>query len=188
VTLTTKLAHTVADTLFGSIEPGDSLFLLLDAARNPGLPLRLKAANAQHECLYQGPTAAELWFVAPYLLRCERGSPLLTWLLANGWGESWGVFASAAVDLASLRQHFRKLLLVKLDGEDANFYFRFYDPRVLRIFLPTCTPEQVVEFFGPIHSFVTEDRGPAGGVKFRLSPIGLVQELLPCSPSVAPQQ
>jgi hypothetical protein len=34
--------------------------------------------------------------------------------------------------------------------------FRYYDPRVLRSYLPTCTPEELAQVFGPIHSFVME--------------------------------
>jgi hypothetical protein len=34
--------------------------------------------------------------------------------------------------------------------------FRFYDPRVLSIFLPTCLPEQITEMFGPVTRFFAE--------------------------------
>jgi hypothetical protein len=39
-------------------------------------------------------------------------------------------------------------------------YFRFYDPRVLRDFLPTCNMRQAPEMFGGIGSFWLEgERG-----------------------------
>ena len=51
--------------------------------------------------------------------------------------------------------HYRKFL--KLKTEDLQLlYFRFYDPRVLRIFLPTCDRKQIVEFFGPVQAFICE--------------------------------
>jgi hypothetical protein len=34
--------------------------------------------------------------------------------------------------------------------------FRFYDPRVLSVFLPTCLPEQITEMFGPVTHFFVE--------------------------------
>ncbi len=34
--------------------------------------------------------------------------------------------------------------------------FRFYDPRVLRAYLPTCTAEEIAQFFGPISHFAAE--------------------------------
>ena len=52
-------------------------------------------------------------------------------------------------------KHFRKFLIVKTeDGKE--LYFRFYDPRVLKIFLPTCEKDQMIEFFGPIERFIVE--------------------------------
>lgn len=47
--------------------------------------------------------------------------------------------------------------------EDENgqpLYFRFYDPRVLGAFLPTCTDQQRGAVFGDIEAFVIE--GPRG--------------------------
>ena len=35
--------------------------------------------------------------------------------------------------------------------------FRFYDPRVLRDFLPQCSPEEVTNFFGPVTQFLMAD-------------------------------
>ena len=37
-----------------------------------------------------------------------------------------------------------------------RFYFRFYDPAVLRSFFPTATERQRVEMFGEIESFFVE--------------------------------
>ena len=50
---------------------------------------------------------------------------------------------------------FRKFLIVKLEvGKE--LYFRFYDHRVLRIFLPTCYEKQLKYFFGLIKVFAME--------------------------------
>ena len=39
-------------------------------------------------------------------------------------------------------------------------YFRFYDPRVLRVYLPTCSSSELKGVFGPVGRFVVE--GPEG--------------------------
>jgi uncharacterized protein DUF4123 len=39
-------------------------------------------------------------------------------------------------------------------------YFRYYDPRVLRVFLPTCNTQELAAVFGPVKSFVLEDDDP----------------------------
>jgi len=165
-----ELSGAVREVLFDALAPGESLYALLDGARNHEIALRLKAGGVHHDCLYQGAAAKELWFVAPYLARCERGSPFVSWLAGSGWGQSWGTFVATGVDLAALGEHFRKFLLVKIDGNEADFYFRFYDPRVLRVFLPTCTPQEAAEFFGPVRLFIAEDSQGSSAITFTLTP------------------
>jgi hypothetical protein len=65
-------------------------------------------------------------------------------------GEHWGILVSAPshVTTRQLRLHFKKLLWVH-DEQGRKLNFRFYDPRVLSIFLPTCTQEERNIFFGP---------------------------------------
>lgn len=54
-----------------------------------------------------------------------------------GWGHAWGIFVIAQTDvtLEVLFKHFRTLLRVN-DEQKRTLVFRFYDPRVLRIYLP----------------------------------------------------
>ena len=47
------------------------------------------------------------------------------------------------------------------DEGGQEYFFRYYDPRVLRKYLPTCTPEEVRSFFGPVRSFIAENNAPA---------------------------
>jgi hypothetical protein len=35
--------------------------------------------------------------------------------------------------------------------------FRWYDPRVLRVYLPTCTENELDMLFGPLSSYFVED-------------------------------
>jgi len=115
----------------------------------------------KEECLslYEGPEGAKLAQVAPYLVRIAPDSKLLEALVKEGWGKSWGVYFTCAGDFHEIRRHLRHFLQVKLpDGEQV--YFRFYDPRVMRIFLPTCIAEEANQFFGPIKRYVLEGEEP----------------------------
>lgn len=47
--------------------------------------------------------------------------------------------------------------MVQLENDGRKVYFRYYDPNILRIFLPTCDPEQSAVFFGPVRAFTAED-------------------------------
>jgi len=77
----------------------------------------------------------------------------------RGWGKSWGVYLTSPSDLQEVRRHLRHFLQVKLPSGE-QVYFRFYDPRVMRVFLPTCTPEDTTQFFGPIQNYLVEDENP----------------------------
>lgn len=133
------------------------LYAILDAARDkriyPGL--RRLAATEEIVGLYQGPTARQLAAVAPYLVCLGTGNRVFDWIWEFGWGESWGIFLWSLVAADTLRSHFRRLTMVQ--GPDGRrMLFRFYDPRVLREFLPTCDAAQLGEIFGPVTAYMTE--------------------------------
>jgi hypothetical protein len=66
--------------------------------------------------------------------------------------EPWGVFAMSKGTVAELRQHLRRFLVVELpDGE--RWKFRFYDPRILPIYLSHCEEWELRKFFGPVRGF-----------------------------------
>jgi hypothetical protein len=134
-----------------------SLYAVLDAARSEQLLPLLQESVDEHRSLYEGPQGAALAEVAPYIVQLPRGSRLLELLVQNGWGEGWGIYLTSEASFIETRRHLRKFLMVELDGLDGNFYFRFYDPRVLHGFLPTCAAQQRAEFFGPITRFFYEE-------------------------------
>jgi hypothetical protein len=132
-----------------------NLYSLLDAARIFGEIETAQTLQPNFLNLYMGQSEELLSSVAPYLFECEKESEFGKWLLEKGWGNAWGLYVEADGTLEELRKHFRKFLLVKTeDGKE--LYFRFYDPRVLRIFLPTCDVEQLQELFGPVNAYITE--------------------------------
>ena len=131
------------------------LFAILDAARDIRILAMLVHHQAECQSLYEGAQGAELAHVAPYLVKLPPDSTLLEALVKEGWGKSWGVYLTSASDFHEIRRHLRHFLEVKLpDGEQV--YFRFYDPRVMRVFLPTCIAPEVDQFFGPIKRYVME--------------------------------
>jgi hypothetical protein len=154
-----------------------NLYAILDAARDeqiyPGL--RRLAATEEILCLYQGQAAMELASVAPYLVCLGSSNRVFDWLWEHGWGENWGVFHWSQVSPRTLREHFRRLTLIRTEN-GARLLFRFYDPRVLREFLPTCDREQLRDMFGPIHAFMAESDDGGSVVTFR-NPLGLLQSI-----------
>lgn len=141
------------------------LYALIDSARDIQILAFLAQAKEEHQSLYEGVQGDKLAHVAPYLVRLPPDSALLDKLVAEGWGNSWGVFLTCDTDFVTLRRHLRHFLEVLLpDGKQV--YFRYYDPRVLRVFLPTCNPTETNEFFGPIKYYLAEDDKPETLLRF----------------------
>jgi hypothetical protein len=94
----------------------------------------------------------------PYLVKLEYDHPFTKLVCEEGWGNHWGIFVitPAEVNIRDLRKHFRRFLMV-YDSDGKLIYFRYYDPRVLRVYLPTCNAEEIKIVFGPVGSYITED-------------------------------
>jgi len=141
----------------------NNTYAVLDAAAVPNLelPKLLWRHRPENVCLYRGELAPDLAATAPYLIKLEKDHPFTELLLKDGWGNHWGIFAITpkASDLKTMRLHFRKFLMVT-SPENKPLYFRYYDPRVLRVYLPTCNKEELNIVFGSILSFMLEDENP----------------------------
>ncbi|MDD5763425.1 MAG: DUF4123 domain-containing protein [bacterium] len=132
------------------------VYALLDAARDESIYPKIVDSGVESTCLYRGEKARTLAWVAPYLVELHPEDPFTEWLLENGWGKCWGVFVGSAATLSELKRHFRAFLMVYDEGNNP-LYFRYYDPRVLRVYLPTCNAEELAIVFGPVNSYVLED-------------------------------
>ena len=167
------------DILAKELQP---LYALLDASREPSVLKVILESNEEHQSLYEGAQGAQLAHFAPYLVRVPQKSLLLETLAQQAWSKSWGVFVTSDLPLKELRTHFRHYLNVKLpDGQQV--YFRYYDPRVLRLFLPTCLPEEATQFFGPVKHFFMEAEDPKLGLHFTRSPKGAAAKELQLAPA-----
>ncbi len=148
------------------------LYAILDACDTPSVLEKVRELGDERAIsLYRG-TADEMYeAIAPYLVAVDPA--LFDWITETLWAEPWGIFVRSPSDLAELRTHFRKFLLV--DGPTGEqWYFRYYDPRVLRTYLPTCTPDELAEFYGPVSEFGVVD-AETYGVEGLSRPLGGAQ-------------
>lgn len=147
-----------------------SVYAVLDGASVPDLRIKLQEAKEEWACLYRGELEPDLAATAPYLIKLRRESPFTDWILAEGWGNHWGIFAITPVGLEALRRHFRRFLRVQ-DHTGGVLYFRYYDPRVLRVYLPTCNAPEIRFVYGPITRFIAEEEETGSPVVFPFDPI-----------------
>lgn len=159
------------------------LYAILDAARDINALALLLQSKEEYQSLYEGPQGAKLAQVAPYLVRLKEDSPLLEKLVNEGWGQSWGVYLTCDGEFKDVRYHLRHFLEVKLpDGKQV--YFRFYDPRVLRVYLSTLNVDETAQFFGPIKQYLMEDEDPDTFVDFVSGVRGAVKKVVKLSPKL----
>ena len=147
---------------------GEKLFAILDLARDRRIHRAILTHPDKFENLYEGNRALQFTAVAPYLVELDPDSRLFTYLRNTGWGNSWGVYAISMQDFSGVRRHLRRFLMVSLP-EGRQAYFRFYDPRVLRSFLPVCDAGQAAEMFAVISAFVAESEDCASAKRFEFA-------------------
>ena len=158
------LAEQLARHLFA--DPALTVYAVLDGAAIPDLIDQLYAdGGPEFACLYRGQLAPDLAHCAPYLVVLAPGSSFTRWLLAEGWGKHWGIFAAATADFKAMQKHFRSFLMVK-DPKGKQLYFRYYDPRVLRVYLPTCNKRESDILFAQVKKYWVEDELPANLLAF----------------------
>ena len=133
------------------------LYGVVDTARDPGL-YDLVMACPERDCLFAGVIEEPLNRAAPWLVDLTGDSPLKEAWRNKGWGQSWGILVRSDLPLERLRRHLRKFLLAQLPDGDPVL-FRFYDPRVWRLYWPSCTGEEKARWMEGVEEFVVEEEG-----------------------------
>lgn len=142
------------------------LYGLIDAARDRRLH-DLITAEPEHACLFAGKLEPALERAAPFIVRLPESSRFLRIWRDEGRGRSWGIQCVSAKPLADLRRHFRHFLQAKLpDGEIV--LFRFYDPRVWRVYIPTCALGDLSRWFNDVDEYISETEDGSGVLRYSL--------------------
>jgi hypothetical protein len=164
----------IAGALFAEEEI--KVYAVLDGASIPDLLDNLYERQPEHVCLYRGELEPDIAECAPYLVRLESDTEFCDWVIEKGWGNHWGIFALSNENLRVMRNHFRTFLMVSDPEYKKQLYFRYYDPRVLRKYLPTCDAEGLARLFGPVVSYFLEGEDPNNALRFRTENGALLRE------------
>jgi hypothetical protein len=158
-------AQALYDRLFA--DEAANVYAVLDGASVEELLPKLYDLEPEFECLYRGELEPDMAEVAPYLVRLEPETEFAGWVVGEGWGRHWGVFVVTEADLREAHKHFRSFMTV-YDPAGKPMLFRYYDPRVLRVYLPTCNAEELRTVFGPVSCYLLEGEDPNTLIRFRL--------------------
>lgn len=146
-----------------------NLYALVDSARNDEVFKFLLTDDINYRSLFDGKMDIKFFGVSGFLVECKKDSILFNWLTREAWGKSCAVFFTSRASFKDVLKHLQKLNRVYLE-EDDIVYFRYYDPRVLCVYLPTCNNKEIKTFFGEIESFFVESENPEVLTEFEKHP------------------
>ena len=144
------------------------LYAIFDGARrSPDVYEAIQASRLPAEPLIGKQIATALLRVSPWLVELPRQSAHPRGLLERFYGQSACVFfcAPAELPMSRLALQLKRIVRVQVEGGD-RYLFRYFDPRVLRAFLPTCSGSQWEQIRGAIEVFFAESEDPAVLIRF----------------------
>jgi len=144
--------------------PGMRLYAVIDGAQAVELAVIARQLGHAVFTLFSGAAAGGLAHVGPCLVVLDDAAPFLPrWRAACG--RNAGILLQSEAAPEPLSAHLRQIFVVT-DESNQEFFFRYYDPRVLRVFLPTCTGDELRAFFGPVTRWIAEDAEAGAYVAF----------------------
>jgi hypothetical protein len=138
-------------------------YIIIDQASTQDISYELEKVFTKGEVLLQGKYKKMFFDVAP--LFCALNAETINYAEHHLWGMSAALFVMSSKDEFQLIKTLSANTEIVTDDDEVMF-FRYYDPRVLRIFLPTCSKEQLKEFFGAVEYFICEDEDPGYGLVY----------------------
>jgi hypothetical protein len=122
-------------------------YAITDAARDDTILEFVQQNSDIVHCLYRGDAKIRLANYAPYLFRVDPGDSAIRRFLNKGWGQSWYILLTGSSAIDAVLTQLRKTLIVRPEA-GKSLYFRFYDPRVLRSYLPLCSQADIAKLMG----------------------------------------
>jgi hypothetical protein len=151
---------------------GDTLYALIDGAAAFDLVTDARESGGQEaRPLFQGALSASLIDVAPYLVTINPESGFLEeW--SRRVGQSAGFLLVSDADPNTLYAHLRDIFEA-VDEDGQQYFFRYYDPRVLRTYLGSSTRDELLRFFGPVRVILAETGDPSVIARHSVGPVDL---------------
>lgn len=155
--------------------PGHKLYAVIDGAIGIELVFQANRLGLRTQSLFVGDLAPCLAEVAPYLVDIVPDSGFLDYW-CDYLGQSAGILIETRAGFEEMLAHCRDLFDAR--DEDGNeYFFRFYDPRVLPVYLPTCTAEEARKLFGPGRLLVSKPGDSSGITRFTVKAEGARLEM-----------
>lgn len=142
------------------------IFVILDAARDITRVALAKLVAPKFASLFSDPKG-DLDDIAPHLFQSDDAGVAIQFPLGRRPAYC-GLIVECDSDFDLLRRHLRRFLRVRRESDRKIAHFRYYDPRVLQVFLPACNDHELGSFFGPIRAFHCQGDDPGTVLTFTL--------------------
>lgn len=123
-------------------------YAVIDLASAPSLrPMVSTMTSPLAETLFDSKFPRELLQVGPWLVRLSKAPEVDNALTGMAADVPWGYYIHSTSEIVGLRQSLRRLNLVRLPDSSQEVLFRYWDPRVMDVYLRVMTQHQRTRFF-----------------------------------------
>jgi len=146
------------------------VYAILDGGRDRRIFNMVHNSQLEYKSMCPGEGSYVLQRASPHIVKLEQENPLTLKIIDQGWGTSWCIFLISHAPSAfnRVRYNCEKITFVS-DPAGQKLLFRYYDPRIMRVFLPTCTHEEAALIFGPVDEIAMEGEDSRQMIRFSLS-------------------
>ena len=153
------------------------LYGVVDCAVEPTLHEHVQRLGPQQAaCLFEGKLDPGVLAVSPYLVELSPHDPLSRAWRGSGWGRNWGLLVSSRSPLMAVRRRLRHFTQARLPDGSGPVLFRFWDPRVFRVYFPQVDGPGLADWFKDISHFTVESEDGARSLRYSLGGGRLVLE------------
>ncbi len=133
-------------------------YAIIDAAKAASLAYQAKAMGYPVYTLFMGDTAQDfdLASVGPCVIHLDKPLPFLE-LWVTYMGENIGVLLQTEAELDIIFAHLRNIFVARDELGD-DYFFRYYDPIILKGYLSSCTKIELNNFFSVVKAWVYEEK------------------------------
>ena len=138
------------------------VYCIIDSACDKNIYPMLKNSKWDYTCLYKknihfegDRMCEELAATAPYFLVLDPAKIKVEHFIQERIGKNQIIVFESEAPEQVILDHCSSMLKA-MDEDGKVISFRYYDPRILRAYLPTCTDEEKFIFFGDIETIWVE--------------------------------
>ncbi len=143
------------------------LYMIIDAAQDERIFSALKKSSHTRCCLFnEDEVSIAVKSVAPFLVKIKSIDDFIMWCLEEGLHRNWMIFfTSAEIHVSELKLHFKRFFVAHTpDGK--QYFFRYYDPRILPAFLTANDQRGRADFFRRCSLVWVPQISAAGNIQF----------------------